>query len=203
MQKTLTLPSPRPCAEPQPTLASLIEEWIPKLAVNAGAAVDARTQAVFKALWLEGLADLSPDVLRAAFVKTLRECAYWPVKVADIRKHVTHAQEIAEMMAAQKAWETALDFRRRYWHADLPGQRPSYAPNLPHRIEQSMRAAGVLQDYDDPDQLHVWMKKSFIEYYLAYSEMENDGKFLLAQGELREMLDTLGRAKALPGQKGR
>lgn len=198
MQKTLTPPSPKPCTEPRSILESLIEEWIPKLAINAGAALDARTQAVFRAVWLEGLGDLAPDILRAAFVKTLRECCYWPVKVADIRKHIAHAEETAEAIAAQKAWETAIDFRRRYWRVDLPGQRASFAPTLSHRIEQSMRAAGVLQDYDDHDQLHVWVKKNFIEYYLAYSEMEKDGKFLLPQGALRETLALLGEAKALP-----
>jgi hypothetical protein len=190
-------PSPQRCME-RSTQESLIEEWIPKLAINAGAALDAKTQAVFKAVWLEGLGDLSPDVLRAAFVKTLRECSYWPVKVADIRKHIAHAEESAQLIAAQKAWEKALEYRQRFWHSDLPGQRTSDAPILSNRFEQSMRAAGLLQDYEDPDQLHVWVKKNFIEYYLAYSEMEKGGKFLLPQGELREMLETLGRAKALP-----
>jgi hypothetical protein len=196
------MPSPQRCAEPRSILESLIEEWIPKLAVNAGAALDAKTQAVFKALWLEGLGDLSPDVLRAAFVKTLRECAYWPVKVADIRKHIVHAEATAEVMAAEEAWSVALDFRRRYWRFDLPGQRASYAPKLSERIEQSMRAAGVCVDYDDPDQLNVWCKKRFIEYFLAWTEMEKEGKFLLPQGELREMLTSLGQAKALPGARG-
>jgi hypothetical protein len=192
------MPSPRRCTDTRSILESLIEEWIPKLAINAGAALDAKTQAVFKALWLEGLGDLSPDVLRAAFVKTLRECAFWPVKVADIRKHVIHAEETAEVMAAEEAWITALDWRRRYWRFDLPGQCPSYAPKLPDRIEQSMRAAGVCVDYEDSDQLHVWAKKKFIEYFLAWTEMEKEGKFLLPQGEIREMLTSLGQAKALP-----
>jgi hypothetical protein len=195
------MPSPQRCKEPRSILESLIEEWIPKLAVNAGAALDARTQAVFKALWLEGLGDLSPDVLRAAFVKTLRECAYWPVKVADIRKHIAHAEETAEKMAAEKAWNTALDFRRRYWRFDLPGQLASDAPKLPERIEQSMRAAGVCVDYEDSDQLHVWAKMRFIEYFLAWTEIEKEGKFLLPKGELREMLTALGQAKALPAAR--
>jgi hypothetical protein len=196
MQKTLTLPSPQPCRA-HSILESLIEEWIPKLAINSGAALDARTQAVFKALWLEGLGDLSPDVLRAAFVKTLRECSFWPVKVADIRKHVAHAQQTSEAMAAEEAWNTALDWRRRYWRRDLPGQCPSYAPKLPDRITQSMRAAGVCVDYEDPDQLNIWARKRFIEYFLAWTEMEKDGKFLLPQGELREMLTELSQTKAL------
>ena len=191
------MPSPQRSRVPS-VLESLIEEWIPKLAINAGAALDARTQAVFKSLWLEGLGDLSADVLRTAFVKTLRECAYWPVKVADIRKHVTHAEETAEVMAAKKAWEKALEFRQRFWHSDLPGQRTSDAPKLSHRFEQSMLMAGVLKDYEDPDQLHVWVKKNFVEYYLSYIEMEKNGKFLLPQGELRDKIFDLAEQKALP-----
>jgi hypothetical protein len=197
MEKTLTMPSPQRCTE-RSIQELLIEEWIPKLAINAGAALDAKTQAVYKALWLEGLGDLSPDVLRTAFVKTLRECAFWPVKVADIRKHIDHAEETALVLEADHAWQTALDYRRRYWRADLTGQRASYAPKLPERIEQSMHAAGVCVDYEDSDQLHVWCKKRFIEYFLAWTEMEKDGKLLLPEGELREMLMALGQAKALP-----
>jgi len=64
-----------------------------------------------------------------------------------------------------------------------------------------MKAAGVLQDYDDADQLHVWCKKRFIEYFLAYSEMEQEGKFLLPEGELRDMLESISQPKALPAAR--
>lgn len=191
------MPSPKRCAAPRSILESLIEEWIPKLAVNAGVALTSQTQAVFKALWLEGLGDLSPDVLRAAFVKTLRECSYWPVKVSDIRKHITHAQETASNLQAESAWLKALEFRGRYWRKDLPGQLASDAPELSERFELSMRAAGVCVDYEDPDQLHVWAKKRFVEYWLAWTEMEDEGKFLLPEGELRDALKALGERKSL------
>ena len=168
-----------------------------KLSINAGAALDAKTQRVYADLWCDGLSDLSPSVAEAAFRKTLKECAFWPVKVADIRKHITHAQETAMVLEAEKAWQTALNFRRRYWRRDLPGQLTSDAPQLPERIEQSMRAAGVCVDYDDHDKLHVWVKKDFIKYFLAWTEMEKEGKFLLPQGELRDALTALGEKKAL------
>jgi hypothetical protein len=190
--------SPQRCRDTRSILESLIEEWIPKLAINAGAALDARTQAVFKALWLEGLEDVPPDALRAALVKTLRECAFWPVKVADIRKHIDDAEEKAEAIAAEQAWQIALNDRRRDWFPDLPGGRASHYRPLPERIQASIRVAGVLQDYDDPDQLHVWCKKKFIEYYLQYGEMEREGKFLIAQGELREALAAISETKVLP-----
>ena len=168
-----------------------------KLAINAGAPLDAQTQKVYADLWCQGLSDLSADVAEAALQKTLRECTYWPVKVADIRKHVTHSEDTATILQAEQAWQTALDYRRRYWRFDLPGQRASYAPKLPERIEQSMHTAGVCVDYEDSDQLHVWCKKRFIEHFLAWTEMEKEGKFLLPQGELREMIFALGQTKTL------
>ena len=61
-----------------------------------------------------------------------------------------------------------------------------------------MRAAGVCVDYEDSDQLHVWCKKRFIEYFLAWTEMEKDGKFLLPQGELRDALAAISEIKSLP-----
>ena len=193
------MPSRQRCEDGPKTLGSVITDWILKLALNAGAPLDAKTQAVYKSLWLDGLSDLTPTQAEAAFRKVLRECTYWPVKIADIRKYIAHAEETAEVMAAEEAWSTALDWRRRYWRFDLPGQRASYAPKLPERIEQSMHAAGVCVDYGDPDQLNVWCKKRFIEYFLAWTEMEKEGKFLLPKGELQEMLITLGEKKALRG----
>jgi hypothetical protein len=169
-----------------------------KLAINAGAPLDAKTQKVDADLWCEGLSDLSPEQAERAFVLTLREAVYWPIKIGDIRKHVTHAEKTAEALAAGEAWIMALDWRRRYWRFDLPGQRASYAPKLPDRIEQSMRTAGILQDYEDADQLHVWCKKKFIEYFLAWTEMEKEGKFLLPEGELRNTLSVIGEIKSLP-----
>lgn len=198
----LTMRSPQRCEDGPKTLESVITDWILKLALNAGAPLDAKTQAVYKSLWLDGLSDLTPTQAEAAFRKVLRECTYWPVKIADIRKHIAHAEETAEALAAEEAWIVALNFRRRYWRFDLPGQLASDAPKLPERIDQSMRAAGVCVDYEDSDQLHVWVKKRFIEYFLAWTDMEEDGKFLLPQGELREMLTSLGQAKALPGARG-
>src|SRR5437879_2554551 len=109
---TLTKPSQSRCREPRLTLGDLIDEWLPKLAVNAGAALDAKTQAVYRSIWLEGLGDLSLSVLRAAFQKTLRECKYWPVKVADIRQHVTHAIQNETSDAAEMAWRKVLEIRR-------------------------------------------------------------------------------------------
>ena len=178
-------------------LRELIEEWIPKLAVKAGAALDVATQKTFAAIWLEGLGDLSPDVLRAAFQKTLRECGYWPVKVADIRKHVTHAEGNVEHQNAETAWQYILDVRRVYWNPDMPGGFSRGVPKLSERMAQAARAAGVFREFESLEALNVWSKKNFIESYLRYGELEQD-KFLLPDGELKDAIAKLAQQKKLP-----
>jgi hypothetical protein len=165
--------------------------------VNAGAALDAKTQAVFRSIWLEGLSDLSPAVLLAAFRKTLRECPYWPVKVADIRKHVSHAVSNATDEAAEKAWERVLECRRVYWNPDMPGGFSRGMPRLPARVAQAARAAGVWRDFPTTEALHVWAKKVFFESFLAWGEREQD-KFLLPDGEVKNLLAEFSETKALP-----
>lgn len=149
------------------------------------------------AIYSEALCDLAPETIDAACKKWMREGRFFPLP-GDLRGQVTHAEKTAESLAAEEAWSTALDWRRRYWRFDLPGQCPSYAPKLPERISQSMRAAGVCVDYKDSDQLHVWCKKKFNEYFLAWTEMEKEGKFLLPDGELRNTLSVIGEIKSLP-----
>ena len=197
MEKTLMLPSKPRYADTRLTVESLIEEWIPKLAINAGAALDAKTQAVYRSIWLEGLGDLSPRVLLAAFQKTLRECAYWPVKVADIRKHVSTAETNAVNVAAERAWERVLELRRLYWNPDMPGGFSRGMPQLSERVKQACRAAGVFREVESVNDLHVWARERFIESYLAWAELEQD-QFLLPDGELKNLLAGVAETKVLP-----
>src|SRR5438552_6688708 len=120
MEGTLTAPSKPRCADSPKTRESIISEWVAKLAINAGASLDAKTQAVYKNLWVEGLADLPTDALQVAFQKTLKECTYWPVKVADIRKHVTRAESNVTSLDAEYAWQQVFEIRRLYWNPDIP-----------------------------------------------------------------------------------
>ncbi len=193
---TLTKLSQPPCADSPSTIDSLISEWVAKLAINAGAALDAKTQGVYCSLWLEGLGDLSPGVLRAAFQKTLRECAYWPVKVADIRKHVSRAESNATAEAAEQAWERVLECRRVYWSPDLPGGFSRGMPKLSDRVATAARAAGVWRDFPTTEALQVWAKKVFIESFIAWGEAEQD-KFLLPDGEIKNLLAGVAETKAL------
>ncbi len=177
-------------------LDSLISEWVAKLAINAGVALDAKTQAVYCSIWREGLSDLSPEVLLAAFRKTLRDCVYWPVKVADIRKHVFQAESNATGEAAEKAWQRVLECRSLYWNPDLGGFTRGM-PKLPERVQQAARAAGVWRDFSTVEDLHVWAKKRFVESFIAWGESERD-KFLLPDGNIKNLLTQFSNTKALP-----
>lgn len=172
--------------------------------MNAGASLDAKTQATFAAIWREGLGDLSPDILLAAFRKTLQECPYWPVKVADIRKHVAHAVNNATDEAAEKAWERVLEIRRCYWNPDIPGAFNRALASLSDRVRQAARAAGVWRDFTADEYeggaLHTWAKKRFLESFNAWGEREQD-KFLLPDGETKKLLIEFAETKALPWAK--
>lgn len=169
--------------------------------MNAGAALDAKTQSVFRAIWIEGLGDLSLGALRAAFQKTLRECAYWPVKVADIRKHVAHAQQNAVHEAAEESWARVLEIRRVFWNPDIPGPFERALARLSDRERQAARAAGVFRDFTaaefEKGALHTWSKKRFVESFIAYGEVMQDA-FLLPDGEIKDLLLKFAEAKMLP-----
>lgn len=149
-------------------------------------------------LWLEGFDDLPYDVLEAAFKKALKVCKFWPVKVADIREHVERTKKTASGEAAERAWQYVLDLRRRFWNPDMPGGFSRGMPKLSDRIAQAARAAGVFRDFDSVEGLHVWAKKRFVESYLAWGELEQD-RFLLPDGELKNLLAGVAQTRALPG----
>lgn len=188
---------PQRSEDTQKIRESLIEEWIVRLAINAGAALDAQTQAVYRSLWVDGLADLPINVLNSAFVRTLQTCCYWPVKVADIRKHVIHAKENAQHESAEAAWQHILDLRRRYWNPDMLGGFSRDMPKLSDHLSQAARASGIFRDFESVEALHVWAKKTFIESFLRYEEMQQN-KFLLPDGAVKDAIDKLAKVKSLP-----
>src|SRR5271169_5705627 len=99
-EQTRSLPLATICeprSQPSETQSrnTLLRKWVTAFALNAGAALDTEALAVFVALWTEGFADLSDSVLEAAFKKTLKTAKFWPVKVADVREHVTRAESNA------------------------------------------------------------------------------------------------------------
>jgi hypothetical protein len=171
------------------------------LAVNAGIALDARTQTVYRSLWLEGLGDLPYSVLEAAFKKALRACKFWPVKVADIRECIDRTRETAVKEAADLEWQRVLELRRTRWSPDVPGGFYGGAPQLSERVQSAARAAGVFREFTSEEfengALHTWAKKRFMESYIAWEELDRE-QFLLPDGELKNLLAETARAKALP-----
>jgi hypothetical protein len=165
--------------------------------VNAGQALGDKTRSLYQSVWEEGFADLPYDVLEAAFRKTLRECKFWPVKVADVRERVDRTRETAVLAAAELEWERVLELRRLCWNPDMPGGFSRGMPKLSQRVAQAARAAGVFRDHESGGALHVWAKKRFIESYLAWEELEQD-RFLLPTDELKNLLGGAAQAKALP-----
>jgi hypothetical protein len=188
----------------QQSKSQLIREWIVKLALNAGQALDADAIGVFTAIWSEGFDDLPYSVLEAAFRKTLRTCKYWPIKVSDVREHVTHAEENAAGEAAEEAWTRVLDIRRRHWNPDIPGPLHRALAGLTERVRQAARAAGVFREFTAAEfengALHTWAKKRFVESFNAYGELEQD-RFLLPDGEIKKLLAGFAQAKALPAPR--
>jgi hypothetical protein len=165
--------------------------------MNAGQPIDATAIGVYQALWEEGFEDLSYGVLEPAFKKTLRECKFWPVKVADVREHVSNTEEIAISQAAELEWQRVLDLRRRYFNPDMEGGFSRGMPKLSERVDRAARASGVFTIQNcEPEAIHVWAKKRFIESYVAWTELEHD-QFLLPDGEIKNLLAGVAKAKQL------
>lgn len=177
--------------------SQLIREWIAKLALNAGQALDATAIGVYQAIWEEGFEELPYGVLEAAFKKTLRTRKFWPVKVADVLEHVERAKKAATTEAADRAWEYVLDLRRVYWNPDMPAGFSRGMPKLSPRIERACRAAGVFRDHESVEALHVWAKKQFIESFLRWDET-GESENLLPNGEIKSLLASFAETKALP-----
>ena len=159
--------------------------------------MDAKAQAVYAAIWTEGLDDLPYRVLEAAFRKTLRECLYWPIKVANIREHVDRTKKAALPEEAVLAWEKVLAIRREHFNPDFPQYLTRAVAMLPERVQRAARASGIFQEVSDPDQIHVWGKKRFIESYVNWNEIE-ENEFPLPDGEIKNLMIEFAKTKALP-----
>jgi hypothetical protein len=89
-----------------------------------------------------------------------------------------------------------LDIRRRYWNPDIPGPFNRAVARLSERVRQAARAAGVFQDFESLEGLHIWAKKRFVESFVAYGELQQD-EFLLPDGEIKELLARTAQTKTL------
>jgi hypothetical protein len=163
--------------------------------MNAGQALDATSFSVYLALWEEGFEDLPYGVLEAAFKRTLRECKYWPIKVADVRGRIDKAKETAVLAAADIEFQRLLQYCRYWVNPDIQFSR---TPKLPERIDRAARTAGGLfyLRQCSTEELQ-WAKKRFIGAYVSWEDLNQD-QFLLPGGELKDLLASVAEKKALP-----
>lgn len=152
-------------------------------------------------VWNEALQDLSPTVARIAFArlqKTFQPTAACPFPVpAQLRACIATAIKNSDEAKAERAWQYALDLRRKYWNPDMASGFSRDMPVLSDRMNQAIRAAGVFRDFETLEGLHVWAKRTFIESYLRYGELEQD-KYLLPGGPVKDAIARLAKSKALP-----
>lgn len=169
-----------------------------KLAINAGAPLDAKTQKIYADLWCEGLSDLSAPVAEAALQKTLRECAFWPVKVADIRKHVERADTTLASLEAENAWQKALavaqDFGCDY---SIASAKQIDDPAL----DAALRAAGGCRWVAScPQDQLPWAKKTFLEVYAKHKALPEVAQLCSRKDSpaIAEAIHNLAERKSLP-----
>ena len=173
---------------------SLIREWIVRFALNAGIALDASAQANYRTLWLEGFSDLAPDRLRAAFVACLRSQQFPKMPtVADVRQHLTKVEERVTDLEAEQKWQVVLAYAQ--------STSPDYAGRS-MRIKEQTRAAinaagGLNWIRDCPADELQWAKKRFLESYRQWAALDKN-KFLLPDGEIKNLLAEVAQMKALP-----
>jgi hypothetical protein len=175
-----------------------------RFALNADKELDADAIGLYESLWLEGFSDLSDSCLVAAFRKTIQSAKFWPVKIADVREHVSSAVSRSTDEASEKAWERVLEIRRVHWCPDIPGPFNHALAGLSERVRCAARASGIFRDFTESEYengaLHTWAKKRFFESFNSWGEREQD-KFLLPEGETKKLLIEFAETKALPWAK--
>ena len=139
---------------------------------------------------------MQPAILESLFRRALKTCKFFP-KVAEILEPLENAEKNAAPEAAEKAWQIVLDIRRCHWNPDMPAPFNRAVAKLSDRVRQATRAAGVFRDFESVEALHTWAKKRFVESFVAYGELEQD-KFLLPEGELKNLIGDIAESKALP-----
>jgi hypothetical protein len=186
---TISGPRSKPCE--QQKRSSLLRHWLGLFALNAGQPLDADALSVYASLWLEGFADLSDEVLEAAFKKTLATCKFWPVKIADVREHV----ESAEDSRTEDEWQRLLEYCRRHVNADLG---MAHAPKLPADIAHAADSAGGLFYLEScPTDELQWAKKRFAED-LARQRKAGDIAACLPDSPLGKQLEATAVRFTLP-----
>ncbi len=139
-------------------------------------------------------------ILDRLFRRALRRCKFFP-KVSEILEPLATAEANAAPEAAEKAWTLVYEIRRAHWNPDIPGPFNRAVSRLSERVRQAARAAGLFREFTAAEfengALHTWAKKRFVESFIRYGELEQDG-FLLPDGEIKKLLAGVAELKALP-----
>jgi len=163
-----------------------VREWI----VKFGEITQQRVSAPLVAIWIEQLADISPDVLAHAFDRLAKTWA-WPrlPTPGDVRAAIDNAEGLRFELKAEDAWHSALDYCSRHYHPDFGVDRQ--APELSGAMAHAIRAAGGARRLFNcsTDDL-VWAKKMFVEDFTQLHQLHLD-EHLLSDGEARGILERL------------
>jgi hypothetical protein len=137
-------------------------------------------------LWLESFADLSDDVLEAAFKRTLATCKFWPVKIADVREHIDQADAKGRELEADQEWENALRVATEFWHPEIGLYQN--APRLSPAAWHALKSAGGLSHVFNCSREDLqWARKRFVAAYTLIHET-GQVEHLLGAGEAKRIL---------------
>jgi len=159
----------------------------------------AKERAVYLSTWADGFADIEPERLRAAFIACLRSHTFKTIPtIADVRKHLSRAEEDASTLEAEKKWERVRETIQREYNPDIPHR---FSARISERTMTAIRAAGGMEWIRgcSQDQL-VWCKKAFIESYMPWERLEK-GRFLLPDGPVKEAFAAVAVLKSLESAK--
>jgi hypothetical protein len=201
-QKNSLVTRSQPQTSKQPGLSS--EEAIRQFLVKAGEVYRQPITPALVSIWVDELSGYSADKLSHLLRHVLRtfKADYgrtFPT-IADVLEPLRKAEENATPQAAIEAWDHVLALRRQYWNPDAPGGFWSGMPKLSERVQAACRASGVFRDFETTEGLYTWAKKAFIESFTNWGETEQN-KFLLPDGEIKNLLAGFAQTKALPGPR--
>jgi hypothetical protein len=118
MQSLISIKQSEQRSDPITARDSLISDWLMRLALNSGVALEPGTRAVYMKLWTESFADLNDATVDAAFQKTLLtwgsdfgKVGKLPT-VGDIRGHLDASAKKELASRADLEWQKLLDYIR-------------------------------------------------------------------------------------------
>jgi hypothetical protein len=184
----------QPQTSEQPVIQS--SEAVRQFLVKAGELYGRQITAPLVAIWIDAVGSYPVETLAPLFRKVFATCKFFPTP-AEVLEPLQALKEAALPEEANAAWQKVLAIRRTEYNPDLPQYLARALAKLPERVQRAARAAGVFREFESADDLHTWAKKAFLESYARWNELE-ESQFLLPEGELKNMLAEVAKAKAVP-----